>query len=337
MTLTNIKSTRILIAVAWMLILAPKPVIGQSTKDLISRDFEYFGRKSTFTLGSAFNTLAIFSPFDNPAGLAFTTDNHISFDLATTVTGSGHHITLAAPNFAISSGNQTHDTADDEYREKSFFRLAYGLGFGSGGPSEGLSFAVGAALNRKVDSVFVFDSSADTTQSGQGIRVQALMLEAGAIVNLGAHRISVYMHDIFLSGDSADVYVPRFVIGYSTVTNFGTRVAVNILPGAGYVGKNIIENGDTTAAITTFGFQLGVGQSFFDSRLDTRIQLSSFFSDSGKATMQNITGGIGYRLAPRRSSRLAAIILDTEFSYTLSFLALPNSIGGHLFGLVKHF
>ena len=327
MTLNRTTFTRFLVAaVAWLLTLAAEPVLGQLTdKELISRDFEYFGRKSTFTLGSAFNTLAIFSPFDNPAGLAFTTDNHISFDLATTVTGSGHHITLAAPNFAISSGNQTHDSAGDEYREKSFFRLAYGLGFGSGGPSEGLSFAVGAALTRKVDSVFAITSFTDTTQLGQGVRAQALMLEAGAIVNLGTHRISLYIHDIILNGD--DVYVPRFVIGYRMVTSFGTRVAVNALPGAGYG-----ESGQTA-----LGFQLGVGQSFFDSRLDTRIQLSSFFSSEGEATMQNITGGIGYRLAPRRSSRLAAIILDTEFSYTLSFLALPNINGGHLFGLVKHF
>ncbi|MCH8327660.1 MAG: hypothetical protein IID15_03945 [Candidatus Marinimicrobia bacterium] len=336
MTTANINSTRFLItALAWLLTSAANPVLGQqSAKDLVSSDFEYFGRKSTFTLGSAFNTLALFSPFDNPAGLAFTTDNHIAFDLATTGTGVGHHITLAAPNFAISSGSQTHKTFGDEYREKSFFRLAYGLGFGSSGPSDGFSFAVGAALTRKVDSVFAISS--DTTQQNQGIRVQALMMETGAIVNIGAHRISVYVQDITLNGD--DVYVPRFVVGYGMVTTFGTRIAVNALPGAGYVGKiPIAGDSSSTGTVTALGLQFGVGQSFFDSRLDTRIQLSSFFSSSGEATMQNITGGIGYRLAPRRSSRLAAIIFDTEFSYTLSFLALPNINGAHLFGLVKYF
>ena len=46
---------------------------------------------------------------------------------------------------------------------------------------------------------------------------------------------------------------------------------------------------------------------------------------------------MGYRLKPTNVSGVLAALLDTEFSYTLSFLALPNIIGTHMFALVKYF
>ena len=330
----GITSARLSVALtAWLVLMTAGPLMGQLTdhetqeaKDIISHDFEFFGRKSPLTLGSAFNALATFSPLDNPAGLAYTSDNHISFDLATTGAGTGHHLTFAAPNFALSSGDQRHDPIGEPSRMKSYFRLAYGLGFGSSGQSDGLSFALGTAINRKVDSVTIVTSAFfDSVQQNQVIGAQALTAEVGGIINLGRHRISIHVHDIVISGDK--VYTARLVVGYSTVTIFGTRVAFQGMPGAGYG-----ESGETA-----LGFRLGVGQSFFDSRLDTRMQLNSFFDKGGEATMQNITGGIGYRLAPKKFSGLAAAIFDTEFSYTLSVLALPNINGAHLIGLIKYF
>ena len=50
--------------------------------------------------------------------------------------------------------------------------------------------------------------------------------------------------------------------------------------------------------------------------------------------MQNISGGVGYRpLVPIEYSFLQ----DIEFSYALSFLALPKNVGTHVLTLTKYF
>ena len=44
-------------------------------------DYKTFGRKAPMTLGSTFSTLGHFTPLENPADLAFVTDNRIAFGL----------------------------------------------------------------------------------------------------------------------------------------------------------------------------------------------------------------------------------------------------------------
>ena len=81
------------------------------------------------------------------------------------------------------------------------------------------------------------------------------------------------------------------------------------------------------------GINLAAQQSFLDHRLKARIQLTSFFKGTG-AIMQNISAGIGYR--PKFPEKYSAFE-DIEFSYALSFLSLPQTVGTHLLVLTKYF
>ena len=130
--------------------------------------------------------------------------------------------------------------------------------------------------------------------------------------------------DVHLAGD--DRYPTRFVLSYRTVTSFGLRLAIQGLPGTGY--------GVVPAA---FGLRLGLAQSFLNGRLDSRLQLGSFYDTHLVATMQSLTAGVGYRLKPSKVGGAMSSLLDTEFSYTLSFLYKPNIIGTHMFAIAKYF
>lgn len=309
----------------------PQTLFGQDGEyNLTMDDYTIFGRKAPMTLGSSFSALGSFSPYENPADLAFVMDNSIALNLSASDRGLGHHISFTGPNFSLSSAFQESKNANDNPLTKKLLRFSFGFALGDPAPPESRALAFGLALNPKsdvlrypvtdtlsADTIDVYNWNADT--------VQALAANFGVVVKLGRSKIELNILDIVLSDDEG--YKMRFVLGYRTVTQFGLRLAVQGMPGTGYGGT------DTTS----FGLKIGLAQSLFDGRLDSRLQLESFFNGTGKATMQCITGGVGYRLKPKNVSGALASLLDTEFSYTLSFLAVPNIIGTHMFALVKYF
>ena len=290
-------------------------------------DYTIFGRKAPMTLGSSFSALGWFSPYENPADLAFVMDNSVAFNLSASDRGLGHHISFTGPNFSLSSALQEGQNKDGYTHTKKLLRFSFGFALGDPASAESWALALGLAINRKSDAVepFLGTDSADALGANFiSDTVEALAANLGAVFKFGQSKIELNILDLKLSGDNG--YELRFVLGYRTVTRFGLRLAVQGMPGTGYGIDN-----------TSFGLKIGLAQSLFDARLDSRLQLVSFFSEEGEATMQNITAGVGYRLKPKNVRGALASLLDTEFSYTLSFLAVPNVIGTHMLALVKYF
>ncbi len=285
-------------------------VFGQEY-DVTGDDYTIFGGKVPMTLGSSFSALGWFSPYENPADLAFVMDNSIAFNLSASDRGLGHHISFTGPNFSLSSAFQESQTEKKNTHTKKLLRFSFGFALGDPASVESWALALGLAINRKSDAVEAFLDSAE-----------ALAANLGGVFKIGRSKIELNILDIKLSGD--DEYKIRFVLGYRTVTRFGLRLALQGMPGTGYNQSD-------------FGLKIGLAQSLFNARLDSRLQVESFFSGEGDATMQCITGGVGYRLKPKNVRGALASLLDTEFSYTLSFLAVPNVIGTHMFALVKYF
>ncbi|MCH7528163.1 MAG: hypothetical protein IH972_01280 [Candidatus Marinimicrobia bacterium] len=288
-------------------------------------DYTIFGRKAPMTLGSSFSALGSFSPYENPADLAFVMDNSVAFNLSASDRGLGHHISFTGPNFSLSSAFQEGQNKDGYTHTKKLLRFSFGFALGDPASAESWALALGLAINRKSDAVepFLGTDSADALGANFiGDSVEALTASLGAVFKIGRSKIELNILDLKLSGD--DGYELRFVLGYRTVTRFGLRLAFQGMPGTGYNQSD-------------FGLKIGLAQSLFNARLDSRLQLVSFFSEEGEATMQNITAGVGYRLKPKDVRGALASLLDTEFSYTLSFLAVPNVIGTHMLALVKYF
>ncbi len=290
-------------------------------------DYEFFGRKVPMTLGSSFGALGSFSPYENPAELAFVNDNRIAIDRSISPRGEGIHVSLSAPNFSISGATQESRNDADFVHTKNLLLFSFGFSLGDPSAAGSRAIALGLALNPKSDELVGNGGFfADTAQIASEDTVKALATVLGGILQLGKARFSLAVHDLVITGDRED-YPIRIVLGFQTITRFGLRMAFQGLPGTGY----------GPSGQTSLGLKMGLAQSFFNARLDSRVQLESFFDDSGEATLQSITGGVGYRMKPRRIAGGLAALLDTEFSYTLSFLAVPNVIGTHMFGLVKYF
>lgn len=285
-------------------------------------DFKTFGRKVPMSLASAFSTLAGFSPYENPAYLAFVTDNSMSIDLPASDRGSGYNIAFTGPNFSLYSARQEGGPEGFNLHTKKLLGFSFGLALGDPAPPESRALALGLAIHRLSD--VVEGQAFDTTGVIMGAdTASALAVTIGGIFKLGRSQIEVNILDLVLSGDDKS-YDMRVVVGFRTYTDFGLQVSVQGMPGTGYGESN-------------FGLKVGLAQSFFNARLVSRLQMVSFFDDQLVATMQNITGGVGYRMKPRKVRGVMAALLDTEFSYTLSFLAVPNIIGTHMIALVKYF
>ncbi len=278
-------------------------------------DYETFGRKAPMTLGSSFSTLGHFSPLENPADLAFVTDNRIAFGFSASGQGVGNYLNFVAPNFSISGAAQDCQNDSRYTHTKKLLQFSFGFAIGDPAPPEGWALAFGLALNPKSDAVDKFFGS-DTSE--------ALAVNIGGVLKIGRSKIELNILDILPSDTT---YPIRFILGYRTVTRFGLRLAVQGMPGTGYGASDE----------SNLGLKMGLAQSFFNGRLDSRVQLVSFFDGDMNATMQCITGGVGYRLKPKKVRGVIAALLDTEFSYTMSFLAIPNIIGTHMFAVVKYF
>lgn len=291
---------------------APASISGQS---LVEDDYKIFGRKRPLSLGSAFNTIGRFSPYENPADLAFVADNSIAIDFVSAFQGIGQQLSFTGPNFSLSNATQTLKNENDIDHIKELLQFSIGLSFGDGAPLEGNALAFGFSLSRKSDELL------DTLNTMS----KFMTADFGAIYKMGRSQFAVTVHNLVVIGD--DGYPLMFTLGYRTTTAFGMRVAIEGLPGTGY----------GPSGATSFGMRLGLAQSFFNGRLHSRMQLETFFDDSGTATMQSLTGGVGYRMKPGGATNILTPLLDTEFGYALNFLATPNVIGTHILSLTKYF
>ncbi len=291
--------------------------IARGQPDMIYEDYLIFGRKSPITLGSSFSALARYNPFENPADLAFVSENKIVFDVSSSSRGSGAHISFSAPNFGLSSATQSVLNANGILHTKKLLRYSYGIALGDVTSPISRAISLGISLDRSLDmlgSELIIDSA------------QVLTAVLGGVFKFGPSRLGITVMHIPLHGDFGSSRT-RFVLAYQTVTSFGLRLGIQGLPGTGY-GKE-----DPAA----FGLRFGLAQSFLNGRLDSRLQLGSFYDSNLEAKMQNLTAGVGYRLNPNRRGGAMAFLLDTEFSYTLSFLYIPKIIGTHMLAIAKYF
>jgi hypothetical protein len=266
-----------------------------------------------------FGSLGASAVFVNPANVTLATDNRINMGGVASDLGTGSFISLMAPNFSISSAWQKIDVNDTSSlkHKKQLLHFNFGistmdLGYGNGQRD----LAIGLAVKRQADRLLgdndeqIYGGSAVSLDVGFLINWQSIALEF-ALVDLNNPKLN----------DSEMRYGRGFLVGGRFRTQTGLTIALQGIGGNTYGGSD-------------YGLNLGAEQSFFARRLVARLQLTSFFAGP-KATMQNISSCIGYRLAP--GYRLPALLQDLELCYALSFLSTPNNVGTHVLVLSKYF
>jgi hypothetical protein len=291
--------------------------LARSQEDIVYTDYMTFGRKEPASLGSVFSALANEPIFLNPANVAMITDNRITIGGSTSDLGTSYMLAWTAPNISISSAMHKASINDSAYNEyqKELLKFSFGLS------SDDLGFhikntclALGVAVKRLSDIVSSpekpeFGGEAMSIDLGFNIYWQFMAFEM-AVLNIN----SPNMGETDLSYSRAFSFTTRYV------SPTGFMIALQGINSTTYAGSDI-------------GINLAAQQSFYDQRLTSRIQLTSFFSGT-EATMQNISGSVGYRpVVPEK----LYFLQDLEFSYALSFLALPQNVGTHLIVLTKYF
>ncbi len=292
---------------------------GLAQGSFLEADYQTFGRKDPASLGSVFSSLSTNTIFLNPAQVAFANDNRINIGLGISGIGNGRFISWMAPNLAISSSNQNSDRSDLSGRshEKKLLHFAFGISsqdLGYSGKNQ--TFGLGLAIKRQSDRLTPgFDGE---LQGGSAVSV-----DLGLLYKWNRFELEMILVDVNTPqlSDSEVSYGRGFVVGSRFTTLAGLTIALQGVGGNGYAGSD-------------FGLSFGAEQSFMDQRLVARLQLTSFFSGS-EAAMQNISANIGYRLDPQHE--LVSFLKDLEFSYALSFLALPNNVGTHMVVVTKYF
>ena len=292
-------------------------------EDFLADDYKLFGRKEPFSLGALFSALGTGSVLVNPANVAFVSDNRISFGGGASGIGEGGFISWMAPNFSISSSVQKVESSDlpGINHEKQLLHFGFGisasdLGYGS----EKRDIGLGMAIKRKADRLL--NPNDDQDAGGNSVSV-----DLGLVVKwdrLAFEMVVVDMNRPRLS--HSDFYYGRgLLLGGRFSTAAGLTIALQGIGGNHYAGSD-------------FGLSVAAEQSFMDRRLVSRLQLTSFYHGS-EATAQNISASIGYRLNPKTQtvSFLAFFLKDLEFSYALSFLALPQNVGTHMVVVTKYF
>ena len=270
------------------------------------------------TTGSTFSALGTSTIFVNPANLAFVADNQITFGGNVSDQGRGMFIAWMAPNLSISSADQrlTLNDASGQDHKKQLLNFCFALSTNDiGYPSEKFAIAAGFAIKRQAD--WLYDTNS------QKIGGDAISIDVGFLIKWKQIAFEVTALDINNPqlGDS-DIYYGRgFIVGGRYTTPAGFMIALQGIGGDTYAGSDL-------------GLNIAAEQSFFNHRLVSRVQLTSFF-DGSNATMQNVSGGIGYR--PRFKDNKLLFLEDLEFSYSLSFLSLPMNIGTHLVVITKYF
>lgn len=177
------------------------------------------------------------------------------------------------------------------------------------------SLGIGVAVKRQADRLLnlnnqkIAGGNSVSVDLGLLFKWQQLDLEA-VILDVNTPKLS----------DSDVSYGRGFIIGGRFTTRAGLTIALQGIGG--------------NAAGSDFGMSFGAQQTFMENRLISRLQLTFFFTGL-EATMQNISASIGYRLNPKKGTR--TFLKDVEFSYALSFLALPRNVGTHMLVITKYF
>jgi len=289
----------------------------QAQDDLINTDYMTFGRKEPASFGSLFSALGNEPIFQNPANVALITDNRITVGGSISDLGDSYILSWTAPNLSLSSARHTvslHDSSFNSYRKEllkaSFAVSNNDLGFSFGE----VVLSAGMAIKRLSDLLEAGDSSR--------FGGDALSIDFGFVVNWNNLTFDLSLLNLNEPriGDTGLHYGRAVSLGLRYRASSGFLIAVQGINSSTYAGSDV-------------GINLAAEQSFLDNRLTSRIQLTSFFSGT-EAIMQNISGGISYRpLVPADLSFLQ----DIEFSYALSFLALPQNVGTHVLVLTKYF
>lgn len=293
------------------------PVLAaQAQQSFIGKDYELFGRKDIASPGSVFSSLGGGAIIYNPAAVALVTDNRISSGMATSDIGQAYHLAWMGPNFSVASARQTGKSNAGGKHEKEILEFCFGVSDKDLGRSmgENRSFAFGVAINRRGDH---FDSTAGGNAGGS-----AISSDIGMLLRIDRFDLEAIIQNVTspsLSG-SAFKYSRGITVGGRFRTSAGLMLALQFQSGD-YGGSD-------------FGLHVGAEQSFYEGRLVSRIQLTSFFKAS-RAVVQNLSGGLAYRLNP--STNNAAFLKDLEFGYAMSFLALPRVVGTHMLSVAKYF
>ncbi len=285
--------------------------------EIINTDYMIFGRKEPASLGSVFSALGNDPIFINPARVAIVTDNRITIGGNASDLGSGYMFSWTAPNMSISNALHVSDLQDTIYREykKELLKFSLGISNEDLGYSMGnILMGFGLAIKR------IADRLKDTNGSNFG--GDALGVDLG--INLFWQYLSFELTAININEpkmrDTDQSYARTFSFCTRYHSPSGFVIAIQGLNSSTYAGSD-------------FGINLAAQQHFLDNRLISRVQLTSFFYGT-EATMQNISGGVGYR--PEVPKDLY-MLQDFEISYSLSFLAMPRTVGTHMLVLTKYF
>lgn len=290
-----------------------------SQENFLAEDYQIFGRREPMSLGSLFSALGTGTILVNPANVATVNDNRINFGGGGSNIGYGTFISWMAPNFALSSASQIADKNDTTFfdHEKQLLHFNFGVSTSDIGlTSDQNALAIGLAVKRQADRLL--NENEETAAGGD-----AVSLDIGFLLKMQRLALELVLVDLNSPtlSHSEISYGKGFILGARYTTPAGLTLALQGIGGNSYADSD-------------FGLNLGAAQSFLDHRLISRLQLTSFFQGS-EAIMQNISFGIGYRLEPKH--RLMSFLKDLEFSYALSFLAMPQNVGTHLFVMTKYF
>jgi hypothetical protein len=289
----------------------------QAQNDLIYSDYLTFGSKEPASLGSMFSALSNEPIFLNPANVAFVTDNRIMAGGSFSDLGNSYMLSWTAPNISISNARHSADLQDSLYYKyrKDLLKFSFGISNTDLGLKTGNTvISAGLAVKRLSDRLFATDSTefggnALIVDLGFQLTWNVLTFEL-AMLNLNAPRI----------GETNLSYAQATCVTLRYKSNSGFKIAIQGISSRTYAGSDV-------------GINIAAQQSFFDHRLTSRIQLTSFFSGT-EAIMQNISGSIGYRpMLPEKY----VIFQDIEFSYALSFLSMPQTVGTHFLLVTKYF
>lgn len=292
---------------------------GFAQDDFLSEDYKIFGRKEPISLGSLFGALGTSTILVNPASVAFVSDNRINFGRGESGIGNGSFISYMAPNLSISSSTQKVERSDRPGidHEKQLLHFSFGISTKDlGYTSEKSAIGIGLAIKRRADRLI--DVHDEKIAGGNSVSIDLGLLFKWKQITLEMVMVDITNPKL---SDSDLSYGRGFILGGRFTTPAGLTIALQGIGGSSYGGSD-------------FGLSFGAEQSFLDHRLISRLQLTSFYTGS-EGTMQNISASIGYRLDPK--NRLIRFLKDLEFSYALSFLALPKNVGTHMVVITKYF
>lgn len=291
--------------------------ICQAQEDIVYTDYMLFGRREPASLGSVYSALANEPIFFNPASVALVTDNRITIGGSVSDLGNSYMLSWTAPNLSVSSAMHSTDVDDSTYQEyrKELLKFSFAIS------NEDLGFHlnnifVGFGIAAKWMSDHLFD--ADNKEFGGN----------AVSMDVGLHLTWQYLSFELTALNINQPKIGETDLSYARAFSFCTRYRARSGFMIAVQGIN-----SSTYAGSDFGINIAAQQGFFSQRLISRLQLTSFFKGS-EATMQNISGNVGYR--PLMPSQLD-FLEDVEISYTLSFLSMPQTIGTHLIVLTKYF